>query len=488
MRLFLVQPEGISDNRAIVDIDEAVLRHERYIRSLSPINRDGRCLVTLEDLSGTLGNPPQNDSPIVFIRKDPPKGGLEVLDELRRRTTSVHCTNAAYSATFERITKGILRGLDWSNVLLAGGMALTTLLHTDSSRDHELAITDPDLDIYIYGLGPEDANRKAQEIHDTWVRNLPPTADRRLVVKNAKTINLLTDYPNRRIQIVLKLQVSPTDVLLNFDLDACAIGFDGAQVLMLPRCARAIETGYSVFTMDLIWGHHLGSRRASQNTRMFKYANRGFGIRFLPSYARSLEEDNLGSKFFKETESSNDKNGIDAGTLSDDNSEFVPPNRKQRERKPHGREPGLKTLKRIAYLGQDYVNRYFFGTTPLAISAARYKKEVLGDNAVDMAGEEEWQRLYRQTEMENRVIEKANESFKSNGHTLDVPKIDIAAFDSEQLHRGLPDGMYLHARWWPSQGGATQGVMHILPNRVALSFFCSELSLHDSFDIYSWGC
>ena len=41
----------------------------------------------------------------------------------------------------------------------------------------------------------------------------------------------------------------------------------------------------------------------------------------------------------------------------------------ERYRKPAPDESGLKTLKRIALLGQDYVDRFFFGATPLAKSS-----------------------------------------------------------------------------------------------------------------------
>lgn len=60
---------------------------------------------------------------------------------------------------------------------------------------------------------------------------------------------------------------SAAEVLLNFDLDPCAICWNGKEVLMLPRAARALETGYTVFTMDLVHGHHLGDRRATQEVR-----------------------------------------------------------------------------------------------------------------------------------------------------------------------------------------------------------------------------
>ncbi|KAG8850197.1 hypothetical protein FRB91_009285 [Serendipita sp. 411] len=82
---------------------------------------------------------------------------------------------------------------------------------------------------------------------------------------------------------------SPAEVLLNFDLDICAMGYDGEQFYMLPRAARALETGYNVFTMDLVQGHYLGTRRASQEQRVFKYAKKGYGIRILPSYLAALK-------------------------------------------------------------------------------------------------------------------------------------------------------------------------------------------------------
>ena len=302
LRKFLTLPETLAaEDRRIVDVDEAVLRNEQYIRSRDS-NQDGRYLVSLEDLSEMLSGVLLDNGYVSFERKDPPKGGLEFFDEVRQRDLCIQPNSSSFCKVFERITRGALRGLDWSNCFVAGGMALTTLLHTDPSKDDDRAVRDPDIDIYIYGLSAEAANRKVEEIHDIWVRSLPATAQR-LVVKSTKTISLLSSYPHRRLQVVLKLLATPTDILLNFDLDPCAIGFDGSRVLMLPRCARAIETGYSVFTMDLVWGHHLSERRASQEVRIFKYADRGFGLRILPSYVQSLEMGDLEAAVFKDFQS-----------------------------------------------------------------------------------------------------------------------------------------------------------------------------------------
>ena len=454
LRVFNSLPQTqVGKKRRIVDVDEAILQNEHYIRTRGRSNRDGRYLVTLKDLCNIVSDCAWDDKPakvtrntdkqpVNFTRRDPPKGGLEVLDYWRPRQLSLNRNDMTFSQVFDRITKGVLRGLDWTNVIVAGGMALTTLLHVDPTKDDNKSIRDPDIDVYIYGLSPQDANRKAEEIHDTWVRNLPTSASKRLVIKNAKTINLLTSYPNRRIQIVLKLLPTPTDILLNFDLDACAIGFDGSHVFMLPRCARAIETGYSVFTMDLVWGHHLGDRRASQDGRIFKYADRGFGIRFLPSYARSLEEDSL-----EQAVLGNPLLSVDDANVRENDRDYRYYRWSQRDRKPSGTEPGLKTLKRIAYLGQDYVHRFYFGTTPLVISPRQMRKQLKSQNlTVDVdedheeAEEDLWREIYAETEQDNKTVARNNDQRRANKKPCEGPVMRLADLDTEELHSGLPDG------------------------------------------------
>ena len=497
LRTFLTLPQTLAArDRIIVDVDEAVLRNEHYMRSRDS-NRDGRYLVPLEDLSEILANGTQTNRPLSFTRKDPPRGGFEFLDELRKRELTIQSSSASFCKVFERITRGILRGLDWSNIFVAGGMALTTLLHTDPSKDDDRAVRDPDIDLYIYGLGPEDANRKVEEVHDTWARNLPANAQARLIVKNAKTINFLSSYPHRRIQIVLKLLSSPADVLLNFDLDACAIGFDGSRVLMLPRCARAIETGYSVFTMDLVWGHHLSDRRASQDNRVFKYADRGFGMRILPSYCRSLEEDNLEATIFKQSQSS-----VRAGKMTNDDNGVGYPGIwrwSQRDRKPHGSsEPGLKTLKRIAYLGQDFVHRFYFGATPLAISEEHYERQRdLGDpskagaeHVINQDREDEWLEVFNVTKTSNRMTRAANERRRALEEPLEVPLISFADLDTQETHRGLPDGrrglgnfeiFMRHCEAWRlhARGEATL-------DRYSQSSMLYDLESYDDNPTYVW--
>lgn len=443
LRAFLALPPGYGPSnaaetaRTLVDVDEAILANEKYIRSRGgERNKDGKGLVNLDIASVLFGASSSGavDGPLTITRKDPPKGGFEFLDEKRARTVRIQPSSKAFAETFNRITRNILQGLDWSNVFLAGGAALTTLMHTDPSEDDE--VKDSDLDIYIYGLTPEEANEKVKHIYQVWKGNLPPDNKQQLVVKNSKTINLLADYPNRRIQIVLKLIRSPTQVLLNFDLDACALGFNGKEVLMLPRCARAIETGYSTFTMDLIWGHHLGDRRATQEIRVFKYADRGFGLRILPSYVRSLEQSESRQTSLAGMTTAQ-QNEAYPGTTDDEKSqETMRPLvahrswvKGYRDRKPDGVEPGLKTLKRIAYMGQNFVHGYYFGATPLSQCPDHERNDM-----------ESWRQEIEEAKAAKDKLFKENERRRAAGEACGGPVMSLNDLDTRDMHIGLPGG------------------------------------------------
>ncbi|KAL8668536.1 MAG: hypothetical protein Q9168_006840 [Polycauliona sp. 1 TL-2023] len=342
-RLFAALPHAL-----VHDIDEAILASEKHVRSQHP--KPGNFLVTLKDLTHVLG-PPDERGIVTFVRPDPSQGSFQFLDQERKQVMQIVGTDKTFMETFRLVTNGCLDQLDWQNIIIAGGMVLNTLLLTDRldglpASATPTNVSDCDIDLYLYDLTPEEANRKIEHIYDVWYSHnlqhggLSGHAVDQMIVKTRQTITLIPIYPFRRIQIVLKILQSPADILLNFDLDACAFAFDGSRVSMLPRAARALETGYSTFTMDLIWGHHLGHRRESQEVRVFKYANRGFGLRILPSYIQSLES---GS--------------------SEDIDQDAHGSRKGPTRL-FDREPGLKTLTRIAHLARNFVKGYC-GRQPL---------------------------------------------------------------------------------------------------------------------------
>ncbi|TRM65507.1 hypothetical protein BD626DRAFT_616231 [Schizophyllum amplum] len=292
----------------VADVDEWILQNEVHLRTLtrkakidSPGKEWKHGLINADDLSTVLptSEPVKDNGDVVALEvQRQPVGalpGFSFLELKRRDTAYVQPSSAAVHARWESMTGGLFKGLDWANVCVAGGLILGALLTPDLQDGHagnaaahkaeEWATSD--IDVYIHGLGPEAANSKIAHIADVVRGNLPKDAPF-LLVRNSQTITLYSKFPTRRVQIVLKLVESPREVLLNFDLDICAVAFDGSDAWMLPRCARALETGTVVFTMDLIEGHFLGDRKASRDKRVFKYANKGFGIRILPSYLATL--------------------------------------------------------------------------------------------------------------------------------------------------------------------------------------------------------
>ena len=395
--------------RASIDVDEAILINERYLRVKPSTAQDDRDLVRLKDTEVVFDDThvETHDDRLVLTRKRPPRGGLELFDHERQQRLEMLRTDEAFIACFHRITGNVLRGLNWDHVFIAGGIVLITLLATDPTKDSSRKTQDSDIDVYLYGLTPLEANRKVKEIYEVWSSNLPASNRQKLVVKNAKTITFLPSYPHRRVQIVLRLVPSPISVLLNFDLDPCAMGFNGRKVLMLPRAVRALETGYSTFTMNLVWGHHLQDRRATQDLRVFKYADRGFGVRILPSYVRCLEE-------------------VDLPREPAGHSHFLA----DCSRKPDGPEPGLKTLRRTAFMASSMLNYYYFGVPNLEEGVWD------GDGRIERAdgGDDRWLSEWAKL----KAIRAENERVMSLKEGIAVPVIRLAKFDTHHLHREFP--------------------------------------------------
>jgi hypothetical protein len=142
--------------------------------------------------------------------------GYTVLNAKRAENIFIQPSNEAFKRRWDSMTDGLLHGLNWSNVFVAGGIVLGALLTpavSGANRPEEWQSSD--IDIYIYGLDPTLANKKIEAIAATYQKNLPPGSPF-LVVRNSQTITIYSEWPKRRVQIVLKLVKSPREVLLNF--------------------------------------------------------------------------------------------------------------------------------------------------------------------------------------------------------------------------------------------------------------------------------
>lgn len=71
----------------------------------------------------------------------------------------------------------------------------------------------------------------------------------------------------------MRLYSSPSEILAGFDVDSCAVGFNGSQVFAAPRAFISLVT--QSITVDMT------RRSPSYEMRLAKYAQRGFEI-FVP--------------------------------------------------------------------------------------------------------------------------------------------------------------------------------------------------------------
>lgn len=89
--------------------------------------------------SVVFDSPPPTANPIghKVIARSATLSGCTFLDELRLTSPgiSVQPTVSAFQASFDTITDSLLKGLDWKNVFVAGGIVLSSLL----------AVTDQDV-------------------------------------------------------------------------------------------------------------------------------------------------------------------------------------------------------------------------------------------------------------------------------------------------------------------------------------------------------
>lgn len=326
--------EATDRGRRAVDIDEAVLENDRYIRFRGGLmNKDGKYLVGLKAFtefnSSAVAGP---NKTLAIMRECPPKGGLEMLDKHRQRILRIQQNDQAYIKNFEKITEGALRGLQWDNLLVAGSVALQALLDMDNTAyAYDDEKPNSHISIFLYGLNATQANLKLRQIENLLKSNLGPNAEA-CVLRTESVVEFHVNHPYKSAHVALRMFQSPTEILSHFNLDAYAIGFDGRQVLMMPRCARAIETGYSMFTRDLVMPrhpyHHLGIISSGIMKDLFEHADLGFGIRILPCYVKSLDSSAL--------------DGTNSAVVERGNS---PP--ASLRMSAEAREPGLKTLRRI---------------------------------------------------------------------------------------------------------------------------------------------
>lgn len=116
------------------------------------------------------------------------------------------------------------------------------------------------------------AKRRHRPDYQLGVNSSGYSRDIRLL-RSANALSIWGGWPFRTVQVMVILYKRMDEVLNFFDLDCISMGFDGQNILTLPRTIRSLQTGYNFVEPAKL-------RRWSTGPRILKYKSRGFGTVF----------------------------------------------------------------------------------------------------------------------------------------------------------------------------------------------------------------
>lgn len=267
---------------------DAVARKAFAQEPSNPALRDNHVnLVPVYNSAGAANIPTRSRNLAAETPEMKEKYLLPLKDEDRRPNGSpaVVPNLEEFQKNFSIFSEGSLADMDWSNVVVAGSAVVSALLpvpekYRGSKRTlrqfyHEKSAPASDVDLFLYGLSEEQATEKIKQI-ETKIKNT--ILHETTTVRTKNTITIVSQYPTRHVQIVLRIYKSISEILTGFDVDCSCAAYDGKQVYLAPRALAAYIT--QINRIDLT------RRSPSYENRLSKYTHRGFEV-FWPSLDRS---------------------------------------------------------------------------------------------------------------------------------------------------------------------------------------------------------
>lgn len=214
---------------------------------------------------------------------------------------------------FERrwgiFSQGLLKGLDWNDVFMAGGGVLRCLMQAPTApafpprnqgfeeevmlnatiRGSQISLypsdaafcshvsqsaewADSDIDLFLVGLSDEAAKYKIKDICTAIRANSNGRSV--LAIRSEHAVTFLCSSGQaspglmRKIQVLLRIYSCIEAALVGFDIDCATAAYDGSRVWMMPRCRRAINARCNLADST--------RQSPSYEYRLLKYMRRGF--------------------------------------------------------------------------------------------------------------------------------------------------------------------------------------------------------------------
>lgn len=90
------------------------------------------------------------------------------------------------------------------------------------------------------------------------------------VSRTKQAVTFVGPRPHRSVQVILRLYGHEDQVILGFDVDCCAVSYDGQRVRACPRAARALASRYNLVDET--------RQSMTYEPRLAKYMRRGFDV------------------------------------------------------------------------------------------------------------------------------------------------------------------------------------------------------------------
>jgi hypothetical protein len=171
------------------------------------------------------------------------------------------------------------KNVDMNNILIAGGCIGNFITSNNSS--------DSDIDIFVYDLTKEAAEKKIIEIYNSIKKELQNIENKKMYPHKITLSFIRTPkytLIDNKYQIIHRLYKDKAEILHGFDIGSSSVGFDKEKIYFTELSKFSYEYGCNIVDTS--------RRSTSYEHRLQKYFKRGFDI-ILPYFDINKTSDEL---------------------------------------------------------------------------------------------------------------------------------------------------------------------------------------------------
>jgi len=166
------------------------------------------------------------------------------------------CSQITFYERFNKILKTVTNDIDnfdFSNIVFAGGL-MSAILEKDFEKNNEL-YQHSDIDIFVFGLNQKNLLKKMQYLYDT-IQERHNYREISFSYPNSMVVSIVT-LTNRTIQIIGSEKKSAKDVIADFDLTHCQVGYCSEGLIHTDEFLEAITKRVTTVAKDSINAYRL---------------------------------------------------------------------------------------------------------------------------------------------------------------------------------------------------------------------------------------